>query len=156
MRQPYGEGCPRALGQKVCCFVFVLRAKVQTDTGMHFRKRTLDAKSFYPQKAAVSLWMPLIRHIESLHTGFITVLVTQLTWQLLNEPVVPGSGTSPARDGSYDSFVAAWAIYLVDTETSWARDRDVDQGLMSKANIIQIVMGGLGPLGLSTLSERKT
>jgi hypothetical protein len=89
--------------------------------------------------------MPLINHIESLHTGFMAVLVAQLTSQLLNEPV-PGPGTSPARDGSYDSLIAAWVIYLL----------DADQGLTSKANVIPIVMGGLGPLGLSTISERKT
>ena len=102
------------------------------------------------------MWMPLIRHIELLHAGFITVLITQLTWQLLNEPAAPGPGTPSARDGSYDPFIAAWAIYLLDTGASWAGNRDVDQGLMSKPNIIPIVMGGLGPLGLSTLSERKT
>ena len=96
--------------------------------------------------------MPLIHHIESLHAGFITVLITQLTWQLLNEPV-PGPGTLPARDGSYDSLIAAWVICLLDTQTLSAGG--VDQGLMSKANIIPIVMGGLGPLGLGSLSEKK-
>jgi len=101
--------------------------------------------------------MPLIRHIESLHAGFITVLVAQLTWQLLNEPTLPGSGTPPARDGSYDSFIAAWVIYLLDTQTLSQGDREVDQGLMSVANIIPVMMmGGLGPLGLSTFSEGKT
>jgi hypothetical protein len=102
--------------------------------------------------------MPLIHHIESLHAGFITVLVTQLTWQLLNEPATPGPGTPPARDGSHDSFLAAWVIYLLDTQplSAAADDEDVDQGLMNRANIIPTVMGGLGPLGLSTLSDRKT
>ena len=105
--------------------------------------------------------MPLIHHIESLHAGFITVLVTQLTWQLLNEPATPGPGTPPARDGSHDSFLAAWVIYLLDTQalsaaTAAADEDDVDQGLMGRANIIPTVMGGLGPLGLSTSSDRKT
>ena len=100
--------------------------------------------------------MPLIRHIESLHSGFITVLITQLTWQLLNESSAPGPGTPPARDSSYDTFIAAWVIYLLDTWALSAGDEDVDQGLASKANIIPLVMGGLGPLGLCTLAERKT
>ena len=89
--------------------------------------------------------MPLIHHIESLHAGFITILATQLTWQLLNEPI-PGSGTVPARDSAYDSLIAAWVIYLLDTQTLSA----------GKASITPIVMGGLGPLGFGTLSERKT
>ena len=100
--------------------------------------------------------MPLIRHVESLHPGFMTVLVTQLTWQLFNESSTPGLGTPAARDGSYDSFIAAWVIYLLDSHALSAGNEDVDQGLMSKANIVQIVMGGLGPLGLTTLIEHKT
>lgn len=100
--------------------------------------------------------MPLIRHIESLHAGFITALVTQLTWQLLNEPSVPAPGTPSARDGSYGSFIAAWVIYLLDVQTLSAGDEDADQGLGSKANIVPIVMGGLGPPGLNASSERKT
>jgi len=98
--------------------------------------------------------MPLIHHITSLHAGFITALITQLTWQLLNEsPPTPGPGTTSARDGSYDSFIAAWAVYLLDTQTLSAGDEDEDHG---KAKIIAVVMGGLGPPGLNTWSERKT
>lgn len=101
--------------------------------------------------------MPLIHHIESLHAGFITILVTQLTWQLFNEPpAAPGSGTPPARDGSYDSFVGAWAMYLLDTQTLSRGDEGVSEGFASNANIIPVIMGGLGPLGLSISSGRKT
>lgn len=100
--------------------------------------------------------MPLIRHIESLHAGFIAILVTQLTWQLFGEPPVPEPGTLPARDGSYDTFIAAWVIYLLDTQALSAGDEDVDQKILSKANIIPLVMGGLGPPGLSSLADRKT
>ena len=100
--------------------------------------------------------MPLIHHIESLHAGFITALITQLTWQLLNEPSSPGPGTPSARDGSYDSFIAAWAVYLLDAQTLSAGDEDEDQVLTSKAKIISVVMGGLGPPGLNASSERKT
>jgi len=121
----------------------------------YIRKRTLDATPFHPQRATVSLWMPLIHHIESLHTGFIPVLVAQLTWRLLDGPAAPGPGTLPARDDSYDSFIASWVIYLLDTQTLSAGDEDVDQGLMSKANSISVLMGGLGPPRLSTLSEGK-
>jgi len=100
--------------------------------------------------------MPLIHHIESLHAGFITALITQLAWQLLYEPPTPGPGTSSARDGSYDSFLAAWAVYLLDTQTLSTGDEDEGQGLTSNAKIIPIVMGGLGPPGLNASSERKT
>jgi len=100
--------------------------------------------------------MPLIHHIESLHAGFITVLVTQLTWQLFNELPEPGSGAHSARDGSHDSFIAAWVIYLLDTQTLSTGDEDVDRGLMDRANVIPMVMGGLGPPGSNALSERKT
>lgn len=97
--------------------------------------------------------MPLIHHIQSLHAGFMSVLVTQLTLQLLSESV-PGPGTSPARDGSYDTLIAAWVIYLLDTQTLSAAD--VDQGPTSKTNVIPIMMSGVGPLGLGTVSEKKT
>ena len=101
--------------------------------------------------------MPLIYHIESLHAGFITALITQLAWQLLNEsPPTPGPGTPSARDGSYDSFIAAWAVYLLDTQTLSAGDEDEDRERASKAKIIALVMGGLGPPGLNASSERKT
>jgi len=100
--------------------------------------------------------MPLIHHIESLHVGFITVLITQLTWQLLNEPIPSGSVTPPARDASYDSFIAAWAIYLLDTQTLSEGGQDVDQGLTSIASIISVVIGSLGPPGLNAFSEGKT
>jgi hypothetical protein len=95
--------------------------------------------------------MPLIHHVESLHAGFILVLVTQLTSQLLNDPAAPVPGTPSARDSSYDSFISAWAVYLLDAQT--LSGVEVNQGLM---NIIPIVMGGLGPLGLGTFPERKT
>lgn len=101
--------------------------------------------------------MPLIHHIESLHAGFITTLVTQLTSQLFNELPAPGSGTPPARDGSYDSLIAAWAVYLLDTtQTLSTGERGVNQGFASNANIIPLIMGGLGPLGLSIPPGRKT
>lgn len=94
--------------------------------------------------------MPLIDHIESLHAGFITILVTQLSSQLFNnEPPAPGSGASPVRDGSYDSLIAAWAVCLLDARTLSV----VNQG---DGNIIPTIMGGLGPLGLSTPPGRKT
>jgi len=98
----------------------------------------------------------LIHHIESLHAGFITILVTQLTWQLFNDPPAPGSGTPPVRDSSYDSFIAAWVVCLLDTQTLSPGDEGVNQGFASNANIIPVIMGGLGPLGLSTSSGRKT
>ena len=116
----------------------------------------MDAKSYHPPRAIVSIWMPLIHHVESLHVGFINVLVTQLTSQLLNEPATPGPGTPPARDSSYDSFISAWAVYLLDMQTLSGGNEEVNQELMTKANIIPVVMGGLGPLGFGTLSERKT
>src|ERR1700753_2503745 len=122
---------------------------------MRFRKRTLEPTSVYPRNAVVSIWMPLIHRIESLHVGFITTLATQMTLQLLNEPAVQEPGTSSARDSSYDSFIAAWVVYLLDTQTLSA-DEVASRGLITGANIIQAVIGGLGPFGLSTLSERKT
>ncbi|KAF9650732.1 Las1-domain-containing protein [Thelephora ganbajun] len=120
------------------------------------KKRTLDAKSFHPQRETISLWMPLIHHIESLHAGFITVLIAQLTLQLLNEPSAPGPVTPPARDGSYESFIGAWVVYLLDTQTLPVGDEGADQELTSRTKIIPIIMGGLGPPGVSTFSERKT
>lgn len=120
------------------------------------KKRVLDARSFHPLRAVTSIWTPLIQHIESLHAGFIPILVTQLASQLFNEPAAPAPGTPPARDSSYDSFIAAWAVYLLDTQTLSTGDEGVDQRLITRANIIPLVVGGLGPLGLSTLSERKT
>lgn len=114
----------------------------------------MEGGSLHPRKEVVSIWMPLIHHIESLHAGFTTVLLTQLTLHLLNEPAAPEPGTLSARESSYDSFITAWVVYLLDTEASSGGDEDVNRRLM--ANIIPIVMGGLGPLGLSTSSERKT
>lgn len=98
----------------------------------------------------------MINHIESLHAGFIAVFVTQLTLQLLDEPVSPGPGIPSGRDSSFDTFIAAWAVYLLDTQTLSTGGEDANLELKTKANIIPIVMGGLGPQGLSTLSERKT
>lgn len=84
----------------------------------------------------------------------MNILVTQLTSQSLNEPAALGPTT---RDNSYDSFIAAWAIYLLDTQTLSPGGEYSNRGLTTKANIIiPIVMGGLGPQGLSTLPERKT
>lgn len=81
------------------------------------------------------------------------ILVTQLVLQLLNEPE---PGTPSARDSSYDSIIAAWVIYLLDTQTLSPGGEDANRGLTTKANIISTIMGGLGLQGLSTLSERKT
>lgn len=116
----------------------------------------MDAGTFHPSRAVASLWMPLISHVESLHAGFITTLVTQLTLQSLNEPAGPSPGSGSARDSSYDSFIAAWAIYLLDTQALSTGGEDANRGVMTKANIILIAVGGLGPQELSTLSERKT
>lgn len=91
-----------------------------------------------------------------MHAGFITILVTQLTLQLLHESASPGPGAPSARDSSYDTFIAAWVIYLLDTQTLSVVGEDANRGLAAKANIIPTIMGGLGPHGPSTLSEQKT
>lgn len=151
------EGALVPLAKK-CVLVRARCEELRTDAVISLsRKRTLDAASFHPRREAVLLWMPLINHIESLHAGFITILIAQLALHVLNGPAAPGPGTLSARDGSHDSFLAAWTVYLLDGQTlSMGGGEDANRGLTTKANIIPVVMGGLGPQGVSTLSERKT
>jgi len=76
------------------------------------KKRTLEESTFTPQKNAISLWCPLLKHIQSVRTNFAVVLCDVICSRLLNTDDVKLE-TNP--DPSYEVFLASWVMWAIET-----------------------------------------
>jgi len=72
------------------------------------KKRQPSADSMIPNKISISLWSPLLQHIQASHPDFPLVFCRCFVSLL--------TGTkSVERDLSYDAYIACWVIWAVET-----------------------------------------
>lgn len=87
---------------------FVYFALLAYFTNIFFRKRQPSADSMIPNKISISLWSPLLQHIQTSHPDFPLVFCRCFVSLL--------TGTkSVERDLSYDVYIACWVIWAVKT-----------------------------------------
>lgn len=96
------------------------------------KKRTLEESTFTPQKNAISLWSPLLKHIQSVRVHFAVVLCDVICSRLLNTDDVKLETNS---DPSYEMFLASWVMWAIETWSGelWSKvdlKRDVTVALM--------------------------
>lgn len=74
----------------------------------HFsRKRQPSAESMIPNKISISLWSPLLQHIQTSHPDFPLVFCRCFVSLLTTKSV--------ERDLSYDTYIACWVMWAVET-----------------------------------------
>jgi len=72
------------------------------------KKRQFSADAMIPNKFSISLWSPLLQHIQTSHPDFPLVFCRCFVSLL--------TGTkSVERDLSYDAYIACWVIWAVET-----------------------------------------
>ncbi|EKM83617.1 hypothetical protein AGABI1DRAFT_123945 [Agaricus bisporus var. burnettii JB137-S8] len=111
------------------------------------KKRTDPGDKFWPPTNSISLWSPLLKHLQMLHIDFARTICARILSILLPEPVtaIPSSGhlndegltpTEVQYDPSYYMCLARWVMWSIDTwsdvesETDIHLRRDVTESLM--------------------------
>ncbi|KAF9454998.1 Las1-domain-containing protein [Macrolepiota fuliginosa MF-IS2] len=106
------------------------------------RKRVFPEDKFWPPQLSVSLWTPLLKHVQVLHADFAYTLCTRILSILFpNEPSKTASiqndvGVTAAAaktDSSYDMCLARWVMWSLDTwsnpGSNFARGEETDINL---------------------------
>jgi len=75
-----------------------------------YRKRQVS-DSLLPSKTSISLWEPLLRHVESIHPQFPHVLCQRLVSILISRP----EDSDQRPDPTYDTYLACWVEWTVET-----------------------------------------
>jgi ribosomal biogenesis protein LAS1 len=115
------------------------------------RKRTFPEDKFWPPTNSVSLWSPLLRHIQMLHIGFAHTMCARIISILLPEHVaaVPTSShlndeTLPSaeieHDPSYYMCLARWVMWSID---NWS-DTGVESEMDVRRDVTEYLMQALG------------
>lgn len=96
------------------------------------KKRTLEESTFTPQKNAISLWCPLLKHIQSVRSNFAVVLCDVICSRLLN---IDDAKLETNPDPSYEVFLASWVMWAIETWSGelWSKvdlKRDVTVALV--------------------------
>lgn len=95
-----------------------------------YRKRIFPDDKFWPPQLSLSLWTPLLKHVQILHPNFAGVLCANILTTLL--PVEAPSTESPStntelvrleakNDPSYEMCLARWVMWSLDT---WSKADD--------------------------------
>ncbi|KII86378.1 hypothetical protein PLICRDRAFT_287605 [Plicaturopsis crispa FD-325 SS-3] len=109
------------------------------------KKRKSPDTFFSPPKASVTLWTPLLAHLQAHHADFGAALVGRIVGVLASDPVPSSSPTQVYEaDISYDMCLARWA--------AWAVERwDEEDGEMRRDAIAALVT----TLGKEVSRDRK-
>ncbi|KAF5356105.1 hypothetical protein D9756_004030 [Leucocoprinus leucothites] len=118
------------------------------------KKRVFPEDKFWPPQFSVSLWTPLLKHVQSLHADFAYILCSQIITLLF----LPGaiidtsvsieekiSGAKPKSDPSYDMCLARWVMWALDTWSNPSPDTtetDIDSELQK--DVVTVLMQNLG------------
>jgi ribosomal biogenesis protein LAS1 len=113
------------------------------------RKRVFSSDSFAPPKDSISLWTPLLKHLQSYHQDLPSTLANHIISHLvtghqkLDTLIDCDQETVDAarRDESFDMCIARWAWWIVD---SWAVEDD-DPDLNLRKDIVVTLITSLGP-----------
>jgi len=74
------------------------------------KKRQPSANSMIPNKISISLWSPLLLHIQTLHPDFPFVFCRFIVSLLTGS-----KSTDKSDDPSYDAYIACWVMWAVET-----------------------------------------
>jgi len=66
-----------------------------------------------PNKTSISLWGPLLQHIQTLHPDFPFVFCRFLVSLLTGTKSI--KGFEPGNDPSYDAYIACWVMWAIET-----------------------------------------
>jgi ribosomal biogenesis protein LAS1 len=115
------------------------------------RKRILLKGSFTPPEGLISLWAPLLSHIQSLHPAFPSVLVSEIVSRLLSDPSTGSQLNVP--DHSYEMCLASWVVFLL--RKSDTDDPDPDDDAPTTRNVVITLLNNLGPVPGSISADRR-
>ncbi|KXN81109.1 Protein LAS1 [Leucoagaricus sp. SymC.cos] len=106
------------------------------------KKRIFPEDKFWPPELSVSLWAPLLNHIQVLHADFPSTLCTHILSLLLPDNTT-GSPIEAKNDPSYDICLARWVMWSLDnwsTSTSSPRTK----GIGFRRDVVSFLMKALG------------
>ncbi|KAJ3575915.1 hypothetical protein NP233_g798 [Leucocoprinus birnbaumii] len=115
------------------------------------KKRVFPEDEFWPPEVSVSLWTPLLKHIQFLHADFAYILCTRIISTLLLDEQSNSSLTSeaniseakPKSDPSYDICLARWVRWALDTwSTSKSSENETDPELQK--DVVALLLQRLG------------
>jgi hypothetical protein len=115
---------------------------------LSLRKRVFPEEKFWPPQLSVSLWTPLLKHIQVLHASFACTLCAHILCHLL-PPDATAHHTSQSmvenrKDPSSDMCLARWIMWCLDT---WSNSSSVSQEETNaelRKDVIISLMQGLG------------
>ncbi|EGO02743.1 hypothetical protein SERLA73DRAFT_102681 [Serpula lacrymans var. lacrymans S7.3] len=127
------------------------------------RKRVPSTDEFWPQKENLSLWTPLLSHLQTHHSGFSSVLTNRILSHLLSEQapvdvtldVIQLDPEEPGvmhMDISYDMCLARWIAWVVNVWNSDREEGDYDP----RKEIYVRLAAALAPGNTTMLTRRKT
>ncbi|KAI0724189.1 Las1-domain-containing protein [Cerioporus squamosus] len=121
------------------------------------KRMSPDQGSLALPRSSISIWSPLLTHLQTLHPALPLHLVAAITTHL-SRPVSPGTSSTdftadsvsldmavdePKTDPSYDMCLASWAKWLVDNCTSGVAD--ADEAAELRENIVVRIVSALRP-----------
>ncbi|KAF9458734.1 Las1-like-domain-containing protein [Collybia nuda] len=90
------------------------------------RKRDFPVGSFSPPEFSLLLWNPLLHHLQTLHTGFLAILVGRIISHLLSDPNSPKTSPGNQNDLTYDLCLARWAVWCINAHEGDESQADFD------------------------------
>jgi len=79
------------------------------------KKRQPSTDSMIPNKTSISLWSPLLQHIQTLHTDFPIVFCRCFVSLLAGTKSEESMSQGVKRDTSYDVYIGCWVIWAIET-----------------------------------------
>jgi len=108
------------------------------------RKRIFPEDKFWPSQLSISLWKPLLQHIQYLHVNFAHILCTQMISLLLSPNAVPGSQNTTRSDPSFNMCTARWVMWSLDFWSTSSSKSSEESDPKLRNDVIVGLMQGLG------------
>ena len=110
------------------------------------RKRIFPEDKFWPSQLSVSLWKPLLQHIQYLHVNFAYILCTRMISLLLSPDTVSGSKNAPETksDPSFNMCIARWVMWALDTWSTSSSSSSEESDPELREDVVLVLVQGLG------------
>lgn len=110
------------------------------------RKRIFPEDKFWPSQLSVSLWKPLLQHIQYLHVNFAYILCTRMISLLLSPDTVSGSKNAPETksDPSFNMCIARWVMWALDTWSTSSSSSSEESDPELRKDVVLVLVQGLG------------
>ncbi len=135
-----------------------LSSTISSDLPYSSRKRAVSVASFCPSSGIISIWSPLLNHIQVIHPALSSILVSKIISSLFNtddedhvaeeeENIALDSGGDAKRDLSYEMCVASWVNWLVSTfgNDNVTENGDNEEKKLKRENAVVALVTDLGP-----------